>query len=110
MRFLKQADVKVEQIAEARTRYLAYTEHLLMAVIDFHDGPADQPDPPHSHPHEQITYVVSGELLVFIGEERMRLGPGDMFSVPPDVPHSVQVLTDHVRLVDTFHPVREDFL
>jgi quercetin dioxygenase-like cupin family protein len=82
----------------------------MMAVIDFRDGPTGQPDPPHSHPHEQVSYVAAGELIVFIGDEQTRLGPGDMFSVPPDVPHSVQLLTEYVRLVDTFHPVRDEFL
>jgi hypothetical protein len=26
------------------------------------------------------------------------------------MPHSVQLLSKHVRLVDTFHPIRKDFL
>lgn len=107
---LKQADVTQETIAAGRKRYLAHTEKLMMVVIDFHDGPTTEPDPPHSHPHEQITYVAAGEIIVFIGQESARLGMGDMFTVPPDVPHTVQLLTDHVRLVDTFHPLRDEFL
>ena len=39
-----------------------------------------------------------------------RLGPGDMFLVPPDKSHSIQLLTKHVRLVDCFSPIRADFL
>jgi len=30
--------------------------------------------------------------------------------VPPDIPHTVQLLTEYVRLVDTFHPIRDEFL
>jgi len=107
---LKQLEITPEPIGEGRTRYLAHTEKLMMAVIDFRDGPTREPDPPHSHPHEQISYVVSGELIVFIGDEQTRLEPGDMFSVPPDIPHTVQLLTEYVRLVDTFHPIRDEFL
>ena len=107
---IKQSQIKLEPIGEGRTRYLAYTEKLMMAVIDFRDGPARKPDPPHSHPQEQISYVVSGELIVFIGDEQTRLGPGDMFTVPPNIPHSIRLLTKYVRLVDTFHPIRDDFL
>ena len=110
MGIVKQADLTPEPIGERRTRYLANTAKLMMAVIDFRDGPTSEPDPPHAHPHEQISYVASGELIVFIGDEPTRLGPGDMFTVPPDIPHSVQLLTDHVRLVDTFHPIRDEFL
>ena len=107
---IKESDVVYESIGEGRTRYLAHTDHLMMAVIDFNDGPTDAPDPPHSHPHEQVSYVVAGNIICFLGDEEIRLGPGDIFTVPPNMPHSVQLLTQHVRLVDTFHPVREEFL
>ena len=107
---LRQSEITPEPIGEGRTRYLAHTEKLMMAVIDFRDGPTREPDPPHSHPHEQVSYVASGELIVFIGDEKTRLEPGDLFTVPPDIPHTVQLLTEHVRLVDTFHPIRNDFL
>ena len=110
MSTIKESEVVREVIGEDRTRYLAHTDHLMMAVIDFNDGPTDEPDPPHSHPHEQVSYVASGEIVFLLGDEETRLGPGDIFTVPPDMPHSVQLLTRHVRLVDTFHPIREDFI
>lgn len=107
---LKQQDAVIETIGENRVRYLTHTENLMMVVIDFNDGPTSEPDPPHDHPHEQVSYVAAGEIIVFLDGEPTQLGPGDMFTVPPNVPHSVQLLTNHVRLVDTFTPVREDFL
>ena len=107
---LKVTDAAKTAIGEQRARYLTHTENLMMVVIDFDDGPTSQPDPPHSHPHEQISYVAAGEIIVVLGDEQTRLGPGDMFTVPPDMPHSVQLLTSHVRLVDTFTPLREDFI
>jgi quercetin dioxygenase-like cupin family protein len=45
-----------------------------------------------------------------MGAEKMRLSAGDLFTVPANVPHAVQTLTPHVRLIDAFHPIREDFL
>jgi quercetin dioxygenase-like cupin family protein len=110
MGIIKRSELTPEIIAPGRTRYLAFTETLMMVVIDFHDGPTSEPDPPHSHPHEQISYVVSGEINFFMENKLTRLGPGDMFTVPPNLPHSVQLLTKDVRLVDTFTPIREDFL
>jgi quercetin dioxygenase-like cupin family protein len=98
-------------IREGVERRLAHTDHLMMTIFDFNDGPKAQPDPPHSHPHEQVSYVVDGEIFFFIGDEQpVRLGPGDVFTVPSGVPHSIQLLTQHVRLVDAFTPLREDFL
>lgn len=102
--------IKKEIIGEKRERYITHTENLMMVVIDFNDGPTNEPDPPHSHPHEQVSYVVAGEILFFLDGEPTRLGPGDMYTVPPDVPHTVQLLTEYVRLVDSFTPLREDFL
>ena len=107
---VKEREADKKGIGEKRSRYLAHSENLMMVVIDFDDGPTGEPDPPHDHPHEQISYVAAGEIIVLLGDERLRLGTGDMFVVPPHLPHSVQLLTSHVRLVDTFTPLREDFL
>ncbi|MFT5697479.1 MAG: quercetin dioxygenase-like cupin family protein [Desulforhopalus sp.] len=110
MGIVKETDTTKEVIGEKRTRYLTHTDSLMMVVIDFNDGPTNAPDPPHSHPHEQVSYVAEGEVLFFLDGEPHQLAKGDMFTVPPDVLHSVQLLTSHVRLVDTFTPLREDFL
>ena len=101
---------KKETITEGRTRYLAYSENLMMVVFTFEDGPAIAPDTPHQHPHEQITYVVEGSLIFFIRETSYKLEKGDMIVVPPNTDHTIQTLTSYVRLVDTFHPLREEFL
>lgn len=110
MGILQHDNITKEQIGPGRERYITHTDKLMMVVIDFNDGPTAQPDPPHSHPHEQVSYVAAGEIVVVIGGEATLLGEGDMFTVPPDVPHTVQLLTKHVRLVDTFTPLRQDFL
>lgn len=110
MGIIKESDLTPVAIADGRTRYLANTSNLMLAVIDFHDGPTTGPDPPHAHPHEQISYVVKGEIIFFLRDKPTRLVPGDMFTVPSNVPHSVQLLTEHVRLIDAFTPIREDFL
>ncbi len=107
---VKKADLKPEAIAPGRTRYLANTENLMLAVIDFQDGPTNEPDPPHSHPHEQVSYVAAGEIIFLLDNEPTRLTTGDIYTVPPNVPHAVQLPTEHVRLIDAFTPIRQDFL
>lgn len=107
---LIEKDIEKEIIGDKRDRYLTYTDNLMMVVIDFNDGPTNEPDPPHNHPHEQVSYVAAGEVLFFLDGVPTRLGPGDMFTVPPEIMHSVQLLTSHVRLVDTFTPLRQDFI
>ena len=80
-------------------------------LIDFTDGPWEKPEPPHSHPHEQTSYVAEGEILFLCeGEPDQHLKAGDMFAVPSGRPHTIQLLTKKARLVDSFNPLREDFL
>jgi len=110
MTIVKRQDTTPQPVAEGRQRYLAYTEDLMVVVFEFEGGPTAQPDPPHNHPHQQITYVAEGEVLFFIEGVPHRLAPGDLITVPSNVPHSIQLLTERVRLVDTFSPIRTDFL
>ncbi|HWQ29020.1 MAG TPA: cupin domain-containing protein [Dehalococcoidia bacterium] len=65
--------------------------------------------PEHSHPHEQVGYVVRGRVRVRIGDQTRDLGAGDSYLAPGGVPHVVEALEDAV-CVDIFSPVREEFL
>ena len=110
MTALKYHEMRAAAIREGAERRLGRTENLMLVVVDFYDGPKEQPDPPHSHPHEQVSYVAEGEILFVTEGQQTHLAAGDVFLVPSGVPHSIQQLTQHVRLVDCFTPVREDFL
>lgn len=111
MSTFKFSDLPVAAIRAGAERRIAYTDHLMLVIFDFNDGPKIQPDPPHQHLHEQVSYVVEGEILFFQGDEPpVHLVPGDGYTVLPNVPHCIQLITPHVRLVDAFTPLREDFL
>ena len=110
MTIQRYTEMKVDFIRDSAERRVGYTDNLMMVIFDFDDGPQTEPDPPHAHPHEQISYVAEGEIFFFLEDQSERLGPGDMFLVPPDKPHTIQLLTKHVRLVDCFTPIRQDFL
>lgn len=105
-----QNDIIREVVSPGRERRIAHLKNLMVVVMDFKDGPMNNPDPPHSHPHEQITYVAEGELLFFKGQDEHHLTRGDIIAIPSGIPHSVQTLTSHVRLVDSFYPLRNDFI
>lgn len=99
-----------EKISPVFERRIANLSNLMIVICDFTNGPAKEPDKPHTHPHEQISYVVEGELYLFLGEEQHQLTKGDIFTVPSGVPHCIQTISKHVRLIDAFSPIREDFL
>lgn len=65
--------------------------------------------PEHTHPHEQIGYLVSGRLRFRIGDEERVLNAGDSWLAPGGVPHVVTALEDAVA-IDVFSPVREEYL
>lgn len=65
----------------------------------------------HDHPHEQITHVTGGKIVMTIGEEEHTLAAGDTVVIPGDVPHEAINETDGVAsLIDVFSPPREDLL
>ena len=63
----------------------------------------------HEHYHSQATYVVSGKFELTIGEEKRILEAGDGYYVAPDVLHGCVCLEAGI-LIDTFSPMRADFL
>ena len=63
----------------------------------------------HSHPHEQIVYVISGRLQVTISGETFEIGAGDSFVVRGGVAHQASALEDSV-VIDVFTPCRSDYL
>lgn len=65
--------------------------------------------PPHSHPHEQLGLVLSGSISFDIGGERRQLGPDGAYRVPGGVEHGAVAGPQGCRVVDVFHPVREDY-
>ena len=112
MPVLKYDQMKVHKMAETIDRRQAYTENLMLAVIDL-----SQPEaavPLHAHPHEQISFVSQGRVRFTVGEgdeqEVVEVGPGDVVVAPPGVPHGAELLSETARVIDAFHPIREDFL
>ena len=65
--------------------------------------------PAHSHPHEQVVNLLEGSFeLTVNGESRVLVPGSDVVVVPPNAPHSGKALTP-CRILDVFHPVREDY-
>ena len=65
--------------------------------------------PAHSHPHEQWTNVIEGELEFNINGETKIMKAGMTAFIPSNVVHSAKVVTK-CKVIDCFMPVREDFV
>lgn len=65
---------------------------------------------PHSHPFEQIVYIVQGKVRFHIGDEVIDAGPGSVMRIPPNVEHYGEPIGDEVAMnLDIFSPIREDY-
>lgn len=81
-------------------------EHMMLSLAEL------QPDAvvaTHSHPHEQVGVVLQGRVRFFIGPEEKVLGAGDLFCIPGNTPHRVTVVEGPARVLDIFHPVRDEY-
>lgn len=104
-------DTEGERFREGCERRIVHTSQLMTVLLDVGNGPWASPDPYHSHPHEQTTFVAEGELLFLVeGDPPRHLRAGDLVAIPSSRPHAMQLISARARLVDSFNPVREDFL
>ncbi len=100
-------DTRPEDLgAGVSRRVLAHGGQMMAVQVNFETGAVG---PMHNHPHEQLTYVLSGEFEFTIGEEVHQVKAGDTLYKAPHVMHGCVCLAAG-SLLDTFTPIREDFL
>lgn len=88
-------------------KVLSYSENIMSVELHFEKGSIGAL---HSHPHEQIGYVISGSLIYKEkGQEDKVLSAGDTYYVAPNVEHGVVAL-EETMLFDVFTPMRKDFV
>lgn len=63
---------------------------------------------PHSHPWEQINFVLDGACEFRVGDEVVAASEGDIFVVPPEVSHTAEPPEAECTILFT-GPLREDY-
>ncbi len=105
--FIFNSDCKLEDLGGGVSRkILAHNGSLMQVQVFFEQGAIGAM---HSHPHEQLTYVLEGEFEFTIGDETRIVKAGDTLYKQPDIVHGC-VCTKKGILLDTFTPQRQDFL
>lgn len=89
-----------------KRRITAYNDNLMSVEVHFEKGAVGAM---HSHPHEQITYIISGKFEFDIGGVKKVLKAGDSTYKQPGIEHGAVCLEAGV-LLDIFTPRRDDFL
>ncbi|HET9057585.1 MAG TPA: cupin domain-containing protein [Chitinophagaceae bacterium] len=82
--------------------------HGAQSTVSFVDITKGSKLPEHHHVHEQITYIVEGELEMVIGGEVCLLKKGMVHVIPSGVPHSATAHAD-CKVIDFFSPARDDY-
>jgi quercetin dioxygenase-like cupin family protein len=101
------ASIPIERPGDGIERQMVVGEHMMICRFRFAPFLVT---PEHTHPHEQMSMVISGRVRFFVeGEERLGL-PGDVLHFPSNILHGATMMDEEVVLIDIFTPVREDFL
>jgi quercetin dioxygenase-like cupin family protein len=89
-----------------KRRVLAYNDKLLVAEHEMIKGWIGVV---HSHPHDQVVYIVHGHLQVTCQGRTFDVRTGDTFAVRGGVEHGASAIEDSL-VVDVFTPCREDYI
>ena len=104
--------VKVDAAPESKPepgltrKVMAYNDKLFLAEHRMVKGWVGSV---HSHPHDQVVYIVRGHLRVSCQGKTFEIRSGDSFVVRGGVEHGASAVEDSV-VVDVFTPCREDYI
>ena len=104
---VKNSSIDLESMSEGINRkFLARGGKIMSVEVHFRKGAVAAV---HSHPHEQIGYIIKGSLELELDGKKEIIMSGDSFYVKPNTPHGVIAL-EETTVLDVFTPQREDFL
>lgn len=98
-------DIKPKSLAPGLTGYYAHGERTTLGLVEIEAGSQLAE---HEHPHEQITYIIEGQLDMLIAGRPYSLTAGMVHIIPSGTLHSAIAKTD-CKLIDIFSPVRDDY-
>ena len=103
MNYIK--SIPSKEIVPGITGYYAHGDKHTFGYVEIKKGSVV---PDHHHVHEQITYIIDGQLNMVIGGKPYSLTNGMYHIIPSNTPHSAIAVTD-CKVIDTFSPTRDDY-
>ncbi len=107
--FYRWSDVTLEAVSPQLDRRLITGERIMLAHVLLKKGCIV---PRHQHDNEQMTYILSGALRFWIGEDEAKeviVREGEVLHIPSNVWHKAEALEDTLDM-DIFSPPRQDWL
>lgn len=102
-------DLPIEKVKTGLGRRIITGERMMITHVYLDK---DSVVPWHSHDNEQLTYVLSGALRFWLGEngeQEVVVHEGEVLFIPSHLPHKAVALEDTLD-VDIFCPPRQDWL
>lgn len=104
--FLNIEDVPLLNVVEGLGLKPVFGEKLLLSFV--HMEPNSEA-PVHSHPEEQIGTMIEGEYEFELNGEKRMIRKGDVYIVPPNVPHGARTYDKSCLALDIFSPPRSGY-
>ncbi len=107
--FFINQNVEFEDLGDGiKRKIIAWTEDLMAVYVHFDVNAVGVA---HSHEaHDQIAYVAKGRFEVEVEGQKKILQAGDAFVAEKGQMHGVVALEADSVLIDTFSPMRKDFV
>jgi len=105
--FFKTASLTKRHINKSITLRAVCGKKTMLTFFDFKPGAVI---PAHKHRHEQITYVLFGQLKFNLAGKVKILRAGQGVVVPAHKIHSAQVLNQPAQALDAWYPIRKDYI
>jgi mannose-6-phosphate isomerase-like protein (cupin superfamily) len=101
-RVVSRFDDREEERADAKRTFRVLHQGELTQFVGIVE-PCRAPD--HSHPYDEVGYIVEGEGIAHIGGEQVPLRAGSCFYLPPGCVHCIENTGPGVmRIMGVFHP------
>jgi quercetin dioxygenase-like cupin family protein len=105
MRVTRVSEVKATEVMKGFHGRFIHSENMTFAYWQIEAG---SELPAHAHPHEQVANVLEGAFELCVDGEAATLEAGSVAVIPSNATHTGRAISD-CRILDVFHPVRDDY-
>ena len=106
LQYVPWSSVLLEDLTPLLQRQFVVGQEIMLARVLLKKGCIV---PEHSHPNEQLTYILEGALKFWIDGKEIVVHAGETLCIPSNMPHKAEALEDTVDL-DVFNPPRADWI
>lgn len=100
------SSIPPQPLADGYLARAVHGEQLTVAVVEVAPG-AELPE--HRHENEQFGMVIEGSVRFRVGDEARTIGPGGIWRIASNTPHTVTGGEAGAVVVDVFSPPRHDW-